>query len=318
MADVKRKVLLQFDTDLQQAKQDVTKLGELYEQSTNPTAQQGALSAEQKGALESEIGTRAADLGQSPEQVKKTLEDINKLKQEARSLDQQNAELDEKNIALAEKSKKAKDDENAAIKRAGELLGLKGDFTKKDVDAARETLRTSKDLAMSDKERSTLLKQVNREYDTARGAVRRQNNALADQQKNITIINENTNKQGKLVDDIRGKYLKLTRTTDERDTVEGKVTEEIVKQRLELGKNEKAAKNIATATENNAKAHAEYTRQIKQTPDTFGGKITSAFLYYQALSAVRRVAREAVRTITELDKALTDIAVVTSMTRQQT
>jgi chromosome segregation ATPase len=318
MADINQKIKLQFETDLQQAKQDVTKLGELFEQSTKPTAAQGALSGEQQASLEGEISRRAQDLGISPDEVKKTLEDINKLKEQARSIDQQNTEIQEENVKLAEKVKQAQEDENAAIQRAGNLLGLTGKFSKAEVDIAREKLRTSKDLNISEKERKETLAAVTKEYSVAHGAIRRIGNAQAKQSENILKTNDNIKKQGTFVDDIRKRFLSLTRTTDERETVEGKVTKEIVQQRIEMNKNEQAAQNIEKATRQNVKAQEEYSRQIKQTPDSFGGKVTSAFLYYQALSAVRRVARDAVRTITELDKALTDIAVVTSMTRKET
>ena len=318
MADINQKIKLQFETDLQQAKQDVTKLGELFEQSTKPTAAQGALSGEQQASLEGEISRRAQDLGISPDEVKKTLEDINKLKEQARSIDQQNTEIQDENVKLAEKVKQAQEDENAAIQRAGNLLGLTGKFSKAEVDIAREKLRTSKDLNISEKERKETLAAVTKEYSVAHGAVRRIGNAQAKQSENILKTNDNIKKQGTFVDDIRKRFLSLTRTTDERETVEGKVTKEIVQQRIEMNKNEQAAENIEKATRKNVKAQEEYSRQIKQTPDSFGGKVTSAFLYYQALSAVRRVARDAVRTITELDKALTDIAVVTSMTRKET
>ena len=318
MADINQKIKLQFETDLQQAKQDVTKLGELFEQSTKPTAAQGALSGEQQASLEGEISRRAQDLGISPDEVKKTLEDINKLKEQARSIDQQNTEIQDENVKLAEKVKQAQEDENAAIQRAGNLLGLTGKFSKAEVDIAREKLRTSKNLNISEKERKETLAAVTKEYSVAHGAIRRIGNAQAKQSENILKTNDNIKKQGTFVDNIRKGYLSLTRTTDERETVEGKLTKEIVQQRIEMNKNEQAAENIEKATRKNVKAQEEYSRQIKQTPDSFGGKVTSAFLYYQALSAVRRVARDAVRTITELDKALTDIAVVTSMTRKET
>jgi chromosome segregation ATPase len=318
MAEIKQKVSLQFETDLQQAREDVTKLGELFEQSTKPTAGQGALSAEQKAGLEGEIGQRATDIGLSPEEVKQVLADINQLKQEARSIDQQNLEIEQENIALKEKAKLAKEDELAALARAATLLKLPANATREEIELARQKLKTSQDLNISEKERKELNAAINQEFRIAQGALKRQNNSLVAQQKNVEIINENTNKQGGLVDRARKFYLKLTKSVEERDTVEGKVTQEIVKQRIELGKNQKAVKAIEDQTKRNEKAEREYGDAIRNTPDSFGGKVTSAFLYFQALTAIKRVAREAVRTITELDKALTDIAVVTTMTRQQT
>jgi chromosome segregation ATPase len=318
VAEIKQKVSLQFETDLEQAREDVTKLGELFEQSTKPTAEQGALSAEQKAALEGEIGQRAADIGLNPEEVKQVLSDINQLKQEARSIDQQNLELEQENIALQEKAKLAKEDELAALARAANLLKLPADASREEIELARQKLKTSKDLNISEKERKELNAAINQEFRTAQGALKRQNNALVAQQRNVEAINENTNKQGGLVDRARKFYLKLTKSVEERDTVEGKVTKEIVNQRLELGKNQKAVKAIEDQTRRNEKAEREYGDAIRNTPDSFGGKVTSAFLYFQALTAIKRVAREAVRTITELDKALTDISVVTTMTRQQT
>jgi len=318
MADINQKITLQFETDLEQAKEDVAKLGELYEQSTKPTAAQGALSAEQKSALETEIDQRASDIGLDPAQLKQTLEDINVLKEQARSIDQQNAEINKENGILAEKVKQAKEDEIAALSRAASLLKLPADASREEIELAREKIRNSKDLNMSEKERKELNTAINKEFAKARGAILRQNNALSEQQKNVEQINQNTNKQGTIVDNIRKKYLTLTKNVEERDIVEGKVTKEIVKQRLEIGKNTKAVQQIQEATKRNEKAQKEYADAIKNTPDSFGGKVASAFLYFQALSAIKRVARDAVRTITELDKSLTDISVVTTMTRKQT
>jgi len=318
MADINQKISLKFETDLSQAKDDVTKLGELYEQSTKPTAEQGALSAEQKSALESEITQRATDVGLSPDAVKQTLADINVLKEQARSIDQQNIELDGQKTSLLEKQKQAKEEENQALSRAAVLLGLNADASKAEIEIAKQKLRTSKDLNISEKERKEKLAAVNKEYATARGAVTRQGNAA---QKLLDITNkqnENANKQGTIIDQVRNGYLKLTKTIEERDTVEGKVTGEIINQRVELDKTARAAASLTKETQKNAKAQAAYTKSIKETPDSFGGKITSAFLYFQALNAVKRVAREAVRTLTELDKALTDIAVVTTMSRKET
>ena len=81
---------------------------------------------------------------------------------------------------------------------------------------------------------------------------------------------------------------------------------------------EAAQKKLVVAAKENAKAQDDINRSLKGMPITFAEKATSAFLYYQAVQAIRRVVRAAVRTLTELDKALTDIAIVTNMNRQET
>jgi chromosome segregation ATPase len=318
MADINQKINLQFETDLEQAKDDVTKLGELYQQSVSPTAQQGALSADQKSSLETEIQERASSIGMEPEELKRVLEDINKLKQESLRIEQQNQELQDKNTALIEKQRQAKEDETAALQRAAKLLNLPLDATRQQIELARQQIRTSKELNLSEKERQEIYAGVTREFKVAQGAITRQNNALAAQQQNVEQINQNTTQQGNIIDRVRKRYLTLTKTVEERETVEGNVTRAIVGQRLEIDRNLIVSKKIQDQTKKNEAAQKEYADAIKNTPDSFGGKVASAFLYFQALTAVKRVAREAVRTLTELDKALTDIAVVTTMTRKQT
>lgn len=79
----------------------------------------------------------------------------------------------------------------------------------------------------------------------------------------------------------------------------------------------KAQEDSLLLSQQEAQAKREIDEAEGDIKDTFAGKITSAYLYYQALNAVKRVIRSAITTITELDRTLTDIAVVTSFSREE-
>jgi hypothetical protein len=79
----------------------------------------------------------------------------------------------------------------------------------------------------------------------------------------------------------------------------------------------KAQEDSLLLSQQEAQAKREIDEAEGDIKDTFAGKITSAYLYYQALNAVKRVIRSAISTITELDRTLTDIAVVTSFSREE-
>lgn len=77
-------------------------------------------------------------------------------------------------------------------------------------------------------------------------------------------------------------------------------------------------------TEKRKKAEKEATKEIKQSTDATneqGGAFTKAakqvFNYGVAFNLLRRVYRETIQTITELDKALTEMTIVTTMSREE-
>ena len=66
------------------------------------------------------------------------------------------------------------------------------------------------------------------------------------------------------------------------------------------------------------KAIGDATDKTKKQGDTLGKAANQVFNYGIAFTALRRIYRETLRTITELDKAFTEMAIVTTMNREQT
>jgi TP901 family phage tail tape measure protein len=66
------------------------------------------------------------------------------------------------------------------------------------------------------------------------------------------------------------------------------------------------------------KGQKEVKTEVDKTTNSFQQAAKNVFSYGIAFTALRRIYRETIRTITELDKALTEMSVVTTMSRQET
>jgi TP901 family phage tail tape measure protein len=66
------------------------------------------------------------------------------------------------------------------------------------------------------------------------------------------------------------------------------------------------------------KGQKEVKTEVDKTTNSFQQAAKNVFSYGIAFTALRRIYRETIRTITELDKALTEMSVVTTMNRQET
>ena len=90
--------------------------------------------------------------------------------------------------------------------------------------------------------------------------------------------------------------------------LEEQETEELQKQKA-LDSGEDIEKNI-----NQGKKLAESNEKVKKS---FLAKITAATLYLAALRALRKTMTSVMKTVTELDKSVSEVAMVTNMTREQ-
>jgi hypothetical protein len=77
-------------------------------------------------------------------------------------------------------------------------------------------------------------------------------------------------------------------------------------------------KKAKDAQKNLEKATGDATDKTKKQGDTLGKAANQVFNYGIAFTALRRIYRETLRTITELDKAFTEMSIVTTMNREQT
>lgn len=116
---------------------------------------------------------------------------------------------------------------------------------------------------------------------------------------------------------IRDTLLKVASTEEERELIQKRFIPNLEREFEARKEMARAQEESLRLSKEEAKAKQEIQDAEADMKDTFAGKITSAYLYYQALNAVKRVVREAISTITELDKTLTDIAVVTSFSREE-
>jgi hypothetical protein len=130
-------------------------------------------------------------------------------------------------------------------------------------------------------------------------------------------------------EEIRGQKRKLTQDILDQAQKEGKVTEEtketlsaLVEQEDARNKNAEAANKVAAAeSKNKIKDNIKQTKEYSKASDglrkSFLGKVTAATLYYIALRNLRRLMNSVMKTVKELDKSITEVAMVTNMSRQQ-
>jgi hypothetical protein len=64
-------------------------------------------------------------------------------------------------------------------------------------------------------------------------------------------------------------------------------------------------------------ANKKFTKSIDNKKKSLFENITAATVYYAALRAIRRIVANVTKTVTQLDKSFTEIAMVTKMTRQE-
>jgi hypothetical protein len=87
----------------------------------------------------------------------------------------------------------------------------------------------------------------------------------------------------------------------------------------DIGKSVKnvSFKKIISEIDKNQKTTAKAVKTNEDKKKSFLENITAATLYYAAIRTLRRLMRQTVTTVTELDKSFTQIAMVTGMTRKE-
>ena len=131
---------------------------------------------------------------------------------------------------------------------------------------------------------------------------------IKDLEKGIKLQEKNIQLNKKLIDQELEKY-------------GGNVTKRQIDDNNELNKisnelTENTRKEI-NAKKENKKATEGLNNTQKKTNTTFGQAAKQVFNYGIAFNALRRIYRETIRTITELDKAFTEMAIVTTMSREE-
>lgn len=96
----------------------------------------------------------------------------------------------------------------------------------------------------------------------------------------------------------------------------------LVAQDKEIGDIGKGLKEISYKKQSqeinqNIKANQKFNKTLKEGKKGFLQNVTAATVYYAALRAVRQIIRSVTKTVTELDKSFTEIAMVTNLNRKE-
>jgi TP901 family phage tail tape measure protein len=132
----------------------------------------------------------------------------------------------------------------------------------------------------------------------------------------------------KYLEETKGKFVELKSQiesdVEEGSFLSGKDAEKlkVLNSSLELSSKLSAeyknkVKDLKEAQKENEAATKDATKATDKQGSTLGKAAKQVFSYGLAFSALRRIYRETIRTITDLDKALTEMAIVTSMNRKE-
>lgn len=126
--------------------------------------------------------------------------------------------------------------------------------------------------------------------------------------------------EAKLNDELSEKEKKrqeLIRSAEKLGTEEGNLIKGIIEYINNLKTESRAQNEVIQNQKKLSKATDNLNNSDSKHNDTLGVKITKTLSYYTILNQLKKLLSESVRTITELDKAMTEAAVVTEMNREQ-
>ena len=314
---IQQDILLNFQTNVEAAKSDLTQLASLYQQSLTPAGQAGAFDSGQQAQVQELIAQRAAQAGMSQEQVKATLQNIVDLQREQTDLQAKSIETAQRQTELTDRIADAEQRKRAALDEAARLLGVEAGASQDVLRAKLRELQTSQDSTMSAKEKNLLTQKLTQLLGVASTQSGRITKSYNEQERLATKQIVTQEELNALYSSIRAELLKMAKTTEERDLIESSIVPTLITQNTSLKQNTKEREKAVAAAAKEKKETEDINRTLKATPGTFAQKAVGALLYYEALNALKRVARAAINTLRDLDKALTDIAVVTNMNREE-
>lgn len=318
MTLARQTINLDFKANISQAKDSVVSLAQAYRQ-----ALEGGDSG-QKAQINEALKERSAAMGPGGfdvDQIAKVLEDVIGLQSQYEESTARLEELKKSTLRVDEEIREINREKNNLLEEASKILGkddtikiteLRKEFAL--IQKNNEELEKKGQLTEEDKRKAEELFRILENYNKVLGEQKNKNKEAKD-------INEKTletdKKRKALVDAIRTALESLSTNEDERSAVTGEILEMLLETENSYKRTTAEAKKLKKESENIKKEQKEVAETIASAKDSFAGKAVQAFVYYQALTALRRVARAAVSTLRELDKALTDIAVVTAMSRKE-
>jgi TP901 family phage tail tape measure protein len=137
----------------------------------------------------------------------------------------------------------------------------------------------------------------------------RQQNADIDQQKNA--------RRQSMIEALNQLKVGKDITKEEKEKIAA-----LIKQGATYEEIERSVKNLnykqqAKEIQDTTRENKEFNKSLNKKKKGLFANITAATIYYAALRAVRQIIRQVVRTVTDLDKSFTEIAMVTKMNRKE-
>lgn len=309
---------LDFKANISQAKESVVSLAQAYRQALESG------DAGQRAQVNELIAQRSAAMGPGGFDVDAIAAELEKslaLQKEYEASSEKLNEIQKASLRVEEESRQIQRDKKTLLDEAAQILGKEGGI--KITELRQEFALIQKNN--EELEKKGKLTEEDRKKAEAVFAVLKKYEATLEEQKIKNKEAKTINEQSLAIDQRRSAIVdELRRTLESLGTNElerASVTSEILGMLLETENSQKrslvTAQKLTQESENIKREQKEVAETIASAKDSFAGKAVQAFIYYQALTALRRVARSAVSTLRELDKALTDIAVVTSMSREQ-
>lgn len=314
---IQQDIVLNFKTNLEQAKTSIGELATLHQQSLIPQGQPGALDDTQKAEVESLVTQRAQDKGISLDDTKKVLTEIAAIEEQINALSIGRVEREQKISELNEKAGAAAANRILQENKAKELVGLTAKATREQLEAKITALKIGKNLNISEEERVKQLEEVDKLLKSAQsyGGVATRNSNKAVELANEQAMALQTQEDAFARIAVIGK--EITLNAEELDTLITYTTKGVIDRNKAEKQNTKEKEKAVKLAQKETQETEDLNRLLETQPDNFAKRAISAVIYYEALNQLKRIARAAVNTIKDLDRALTDIAVVTSMTRQE-
>lgn len=310
-------VLLKFNADTSDITRNAVDLAARFQQSQIPAGEAGSLDAKERAALEEEIKSRAAATGLTYKEVRDTLAEMNRIAEEIATIEQENKTLKDQQLELDKAGVEQLAKKQEKLREAATLAGLAENATHEEIVARRDELSLLNKKGQLNKKEQAELKQINHLLRSAGGHQGEYTKLVAKNADLTEKLRTNTEK----IDNSINRYSTISRTIVKSKEEEENIMERLaglqIRSTTALNVAAKNADSVKKALEKATAETVAMERATNRTKDNFATKAISALAYYEALTLLKRAARAAAQTLRDLDRALTDIAVVTTMTREE-
>jgi DNA repair exonuclease SbcCD ATPase subunit len=220
-----------------------------------------------------------------------------------------------------------------AEERAAKKLGISVSSIDTDDKIQEEINKRSTDGGRAKKNEKENIEVLQKILDLKQKLVESEGNILQDKEKVVNKMREEEallSNEKEMRETIMLKQVELMKKKEGKGkNATSKITQEQAAQitsNIKLGRSfDEVRKSVKGVTlrklkseiEGNTHATRAATNANDKKKKTFFENVTAATLYYAAIRTLRRLMRQTVRTITELDKSFTQIAMVTGMTRKE-